>query len=124
MVFRRKAASTKGVSGRAKGIGTELTAGVDHLKNAAVATKDVAREKLGPTVERAGDALAPRVGHARELVEPRVEAARDAVRPAWDSALASLAPLVAAAVEAQDRARKSAGKAGKRTRGMRKEAEK
>src|SRR5215207_2039961 len=122
MVFRRKAASTKAVSARAKGIGTELTAGVDHLKNAAVATKDVAREKLGPSVERASDALAPRVGHARELVEPRVEAARDAVRPAWDSALASLAPLVAAAVEAQTKARRYGRKAEKMTRSQRREA--
>jgi uncharacterized protein YjbJ (UPF0337 family) len=122
MVFRRKAARTKEVSGRAKEIGAELTAGVDHLRNAAVVTKDVARDKLGPSVESARGALAPRVGHARELVEPRVEAAREAVKPAWDSALASLAPIVAAAVEAQERSKKAGRRAEKRSRPARKEA--
>jgi hypothetical protein len=60
--------------------------------------------------------------HARELVEPKVGAARDAVKPAWDSALASLAPLVAAAVESQMKAQRYGRKAAKMTRPQRREA--
>jgi hypothetical protein len=115
MVFRRKGASTTEVSDRAKEIGAELHAGVDHLRNAAAATKDAARDRLAPTVEGARD-------HARELVEPRVDAAREAVKPAWDSALAALAPLVAAAVESQMKAQRYGRKAEKMTRPQRREA--
>jgi len=115
MVFRRKGASTTEASDRAKEIGAELQAGVDHLRNAAAATRYAARDRLGPTMEGAR-------GHARDLVEPRVGAARDAVKPAWDSALASLAPLVAAAVESQTKARRYGRKAEKMTRSQRREA--
>jgi hypothetical protein len=55
-------------------------------------------------------------------VEPRVDAAKDAVKPAWDAALASLAPLVAAAVESQQKATQAGKRAEKSTRAARKEA--
>jgi hypothetical protein len=144
MVFRKKASTRELASAKAKEIGTEVGVGVGHLRNAAVATAGAARDAVKPAVGSAREALAPKVDAARVAVTPKLEQARDAVAPKYEAArdgavtavkpkvdqvLVSLAPLVAAAVEAQQSSKKQVkksakklGKLEKQTRGQRKEA--
>jgi hypothetical protein len=100
MVFRKKGGSTAEMSSRAKEIGQELTESIDHLKQAAI----VAREAFTPAVGT------------------RVEAARGAVKPTWEAMVASLAPVIAAASEAQETGRKAAKKSGRQLRSATKDA--
>ncbi|GAA3393841.1 hypothetical protein [Cryptosporangium minutisporangium] len=145
MVFRRKKASTRDLaSAKAKEIGTEVGAGVEHFRNAAVATAGAARDAVKPAVGSARDALGPKVDaarvavapkveaarvvvapklesaleQAREAVSPRVESARDSVvstaKPKVDQLLVALAPLVAAAIDAQQTSKKQVKKSAKK----------
>lgn len=111
MAFRRKAAA----AGGKQEIAAELSEGLDHLRNAAGAATEAARETLVPKAQAAVEALAPKVEQAREALTPTVE-----------KALAGLAPVVEAAVEARKAGKKAGRKAGKElekaTRGARKDA--